>query len=650
MTRVKLQNVSPHPTRQWVLVGLPNRVTAPTAVRLGPHRGYADGYELHVDASLPAMTEEIHEIVEVAEPSTPFAFHPWVADDLLGLVPVFHLVWGGVKRTTAAVIEVAEITPVLLKVRVRALLPGNVSIEGWLRIYSGSPIVEFQMPARYGTTAPGQPRTSSLGSLSMEMREYAHVDFATAKGLHAPAWSQIDGVLQWETELVAPTEWHRAATFRVAGAILCLPAAAKFPTLPGNEEVVHLQARMTAPLTGLVEPSAWAPVLTPLGVLPEIPAGAQQEQARRLSGLVERLSTPGNALATRPYAQPPNSGQTGEQPDFGYCRAEHAVAMWAPWALWDLSYAAEAWGLRPYANREPDTSRVLAANHPNANTYNLRPDERFSRDDMLGWPIPVGWIGDPWWLTSDSQHRSDNLLFALYRLTRCDALKSVIQDLLQLEWMEYGRDRQAAAGSGLGAPRGWGRVLYSRLQAIRAGFLEFASSAERLIDNAFVAASYTKLPDDKSVRVLSDSEEKYGWKDGDGATIRCWLPWQEAIACVAFFAAWKLMSSEKARELALVSARTICRHAYFQEAGQWHVCYGVRWRTDSPGDPLPASSYNTNPLNFDVFVTGMQRWTNPALKVLLALEPDGPDADRARTILTAYGPPQNWDDACWGAV
>ncbi len=119
---------------------------------------------------------------------------------------------------------------------------------------------------------------------------------------------------------------------------------------------------------------------------------------------------------------------------------------------------------------------------------------------------------------------------------------------------------------------------------------------------------------------------------------------------MAFFAAWKLLSSEKARTLALTAARTICRHAYFQEAGQWHVCYGVRWRTDSPGDPLPDSSYNTNPLNFDVFVTGMQRWTNPALKVLLALEPAGPDADRARTILAAYGPPQNWDDACWGAV
>ncbi len=60
--------------------------------------------------------------------------------------------------------------------------------------------------------------------------------------------------------------------------------------------------------------------------------------------------------------------------------------------------------------------------------------------------------------------------------------------------------------------------------------------------------------------------------------------------------------------------------------------------------------YSTNPLNFDVFVTGMQRWTNPALKALLALEPEGPDADRARTILAFYGPPQNWDDACWGAV
>jgi len=644
---VKIQNFGPAPLRQWVLIGLPDPVPA-QAVRVGPWLGYAKGHELHVLADLPAATDQTHEIVAASEPLAPYAFHEWVADDLLGLVPVFHIVVGGTKHSMAAIVEVSEFTPVLLKVQLRARLPGPVSIEGWYRMYSGSPIVEFELTARYGTTTPGQPRVRGFGSLSMSLADYAHVDFGTTKGLHAPAWSMIGGVLRWEMELCAPMEWHRAAVVEATGAVLCLPNVARFPSLPGNAEVGHLQVRMFAPLEGIVVPTAWAGKLTPLGVLPELPIGAQGEQARRLSILADRLTRTGSEQDARPYAQPPNAGQTGEQPDFGYARAEHAVAMGAPWALWDLRFAVQAWKLRPYSNVEPNIDAVTAAGHPRANTYNLRVDERFSRDDMLGWPNPVGWISG--YLTSDSQHRSDNLLFAMFKLTRSDSLRRTILDLLELERMEVGRDRVPALGSGMGAPRGWGRVLYSRLQAINAGFPEFEPLARRMVTNANLAASYNKLPTTASVRVFSDQEEKYGWLDGSGERIRCWLPWQEAIAVVALYAAWRLLGIPQARDLALTAARTICMHGYFQVGTDWRTCYGVRWRTDAPGEPLPASSYNLSQPNFDVFLAGMQRWQNPALKVLLALEPDGLVADRARQILANYGPPKSWDDACWGAV
>lgn len=651
MTTVKIQNVNATPFSQWVMCGLPTPVPEQHLL-VGPYRAYAREYELHVFAALPAASEQ----VETTRPGPaveppPFALHPWVADDLPGLVPTFTIVLDGQRVTAGASILSVKLEGVVLKVHLRALIPrANVVLDGHYRIYTDSPIVEYVWNATYGTVAPGQPRMREFGSLSMVLGEYTVVDFAIAKGLHAPAWSPVGDPLRWEVELCAPMVWHRAATVEVFGAILCLPASSRFPTLPGNAEVANMQARMFAPLTMMVDPAEWAGNYGPLGVLPEVFTGAGAEQGRFVANALARLSTAGSEHDPRLYGQPPNSGQTGEQPDFGYARAPHAVSTWSPFALWILRYHAQAWKLRPYANKEPDGSPVRAVRHPNARTYNLRPDERFSRADMLGWPDPVGWISG--YTTSDSQHRSDNLLFGLYQLTRCPSLCATIFDILELEKMAYGRGVIGAPGSGLGAPRGWGRVLYARLQGVAAGFHDFAVLAREIVQAAAVQASYTTLPvtDAATVRVLSSGEEKYGWKDQQGQPIRCWLPWQEAIAVVAFYAAWKVLAMPEARDLALTAARTIARHAYFKVGDQWHVCYGVRWRTDAPGEPLPDSAYNLTQPNYDVFVTGMQRWTNPALKVLLALEPDAPEAARAREILAHYGPAKSWDDACWGAV
>lgn len=652
MTTVKIQNINPTPLKQWVMSGLPTPVEGEQHLLVGGHRAYARGHELHVFADMAGASEQFHEAAPNPTPE-PFRFHPWVVDDLGALIPTFNLSAGEERSTAQAVVLNVKHEGVVIKAHLRALV-GLVTVDLYYRIYTDSAIVEYVLDAVYGTTAPGQPRTAQ-GALSMTLGEYACVDFAVAKGLHAPIWSMVGSNLRWEVELCAPMDWHRACTVQVFGAVLCLPATSRFPQLNGDPEVANLVSRMFAPLEMMVSPAEWRGTFTPLGALPKVYAGARGEQARRASIALQRLTTPGSEQDPRRYAQPPNSGQTGEQPDFGYARCEHALAMWEPWAIWDLRYHVQAWKLRPYANKERDGSPVLAENHPDTQTYNLRPDERFSRDDMLGWPAPVGWISG--YTTSDSQHRSDNMLFGLYRLTRCPSLRSTILDILELEKMAYGRGFIPPRGSGLGAPRGWGRVLYSRLQGVVAGFSGFEPLAREMVAAAHVAASYNLLPINPlsneptlSVRVLSDNEEKYGWKDADGIDIRCWLPWQEAIAAVAFFAAWRVLGMTEARNLALVTAKTICRHAYFKVGSEWHVCYGVRWRTDQPGAPLPDSAYNLNQPNFNVYVTGMQRWTNPAIKMLIELDPNSNEAARAREILAFYGEPQSWDDSCWGAV
>lgn len=62
------------------------------------------------------------------------------------------------------------------------------------------------------------------------------------------------------------------------------------------------------------------------------------------------------------------------------------------------------------------------------------------------------------------------------------------------------------------------------------------------------------------------------------------------------------------------------------------------------------SDYVQLNLNYDVFVYGMHRWTLPAVRVLLNLEPTAPEAARAREIQTFFGAPKSWDDSCWWAL
>lgn len=650
---VKVQNISGSPLKQWVLCGLPQAVPE-QSLRAGAFPAYARGHELHVFADLAAASEMVLPLA--AGPALPpLRIHPDVADDLWGLVPTFGLTVDGERITATPTIAIDEVTPVLLRVSFRAVIPrANVTVEAWYRIYHDSPIVEWESCATYGTTAPGQPRLRTFGPLTMELREFTAVDFAMAKGLSPPVWSMVGGALRWETELAAPMQWHRAATIDGFGAILCLPSTARFAALtepgPGaiDPDLAKLLARTTAPLTSMVAPTAWEGHYGPLGAVPKVWSGAQTEQVRRWSTMWARLRTAGSEQDARSYAQPPGSGQTGEQADFGIARCEHALPMWAPWALWDLRYHVQAWKLRPYHNKEVDGSRVLAARHPNARTYNLRPDGRFSRADMLGWPDPVGWISG--YTTSDSQHRSDAMLFGLYLLTRSPSLRATILDLIELEKMAYGRGTLPAPGSGLGAPRGWGRVLHSRLWGLSAGFSEFEPLVREMVTAAAVAASYTALDAAQTVQVLSSGEEKYGWKTATGETIRCWLPWQESIAIIGFAGAWRMLAIPEARTLALTASKTIARHGFFKVGDQWYTAYGVRWRTDAPGEPLPDSAYNLTSPNYDVFVYGMHRWTLPAVRVLLSLEPTAPEAARAREIQTFFGAPKSWDDACWWAL
>jgi len=660
MNTLIVENLSSVPQQAWAVFGLPDALEAQFEVESTDGTKcpvLLRGQQGYVRAKFSAL--ERAELRPIAKPFTmpAFQFSPWVVDQPNRLLPTFFLVEGGFRHRSEPMvlngfgpgsfsIEDACDARILWTFRTQ-IVAADMFVEGWVSIFSGQEVVEFVIRASYGSTAPGQPRERVFGSLSMIVGEKPVIDHRMPKGLHAPMWRMdvVPGQVWWEAELATPRAWLRTRTVRVKGALLCLPPEDRFGQLAGDSRLMNLQAREEAGIFAIAD--VWQGKFLSFGKVPLLDGGlALTLERQRRSAWLRREGTMGDEYAARPYGQPPNSGQTGEQPDFGAARCEHALQMLAPWALHDLDYSVDAWPLRPYANRYPSGMPVEARNHPGARLWNLRPDERFG-SDHLGWPKPVGWIGA--WDTSDSQHRSDNLLLGLFALTRDPSLRRTITDIIELQKMELDQGLPPL-GSGVGSPRAVGRTLLSLCHMFVLGFTEVEPMIRKLVSYAFHAASFRLLPSEAEVRVLSSNEAKYGWVNPDGSPIRAWLPWQESIAVMGFNAAWLALQLAEARDLVLIPATTIVRHGFFRENGRWFACYGVRWRTDALGVPLSPTSYTTHLPNYDVFVFGIHRWILPALRILHSVQPNTPDGVRAKTILDSYGAPQNWDDGCWWAV
>jgi len=665
--RVKLHNLSVnYPQKSWVSMGIPDSVMEDHYNQSGyitvlddgaePSRKFPAVFvdnELFVKASLtPFETVEgdFHQ-ENLGDEYNQFIWSEWVADAPQKLLPSFSMgdhvsepmqyFDGGSRPICHYRIEEANKirTRFFYRTRIRAL---NIWIEGWIDFFHGQDVCNFSVRAVHGKVSdPGSRFLDNAPALQMHLGEYFTVDQQNRKGLRGPTW--VESSKEWVHELVNPRTWERARVYENFGAIGAGPEG----DFDLNDETVNkfsnLLARREAPIVGMAV-DCWEGDYLAFGKVPEKHATAQQDLNRAFGEFNAQLNRNGDEMDPRPYAQPPNSGQTGEQPDFGASRCDLVVTMEEPWALWQYRFCVQAWMLRPYANKEPDGSPMNASLH-NTTLYQLRPDERFSRNDMLGWPIPVGWVGG--YTTSDDQHRSDNMLLGMYALTRDPSIRRTINDIIELQKLEM----PWTIGY-MPTPRGVGRVLQSLAHMYTLGFNDVLPIINRYVNAVWDNASFNKLPagEDRTVRVLRDSGSKYGWLDSNGNAIRAWVCWEEAIASMGLWAVWQATGNTRARDISLILAETVANHAFFKtNEGQWRACYAVRWDPNNPGIPFPENSYLTA-TNDDVYVYSMQRWMLPSLKILSRWTEDEALKSRCDEVITYFGPPQNVNDAAWWAV
>lgn len=643
---LRIDNASGLTQRGLVRVGLPTPLLAacgrvvftdaPGSVA-GHWSRTADGRGVVMDAEVPTGTQNV--LLEPQEvPPFNLAF---AAEELVKLVPYFRAegsqfsltptFWNGSDNPplNGCWFRLVEETHVSSTWEFRTLIPGSrIRFRGWITIPSERREVEYVLEATYGTTLnDGQLIAEDLPAISFFSGFEACIDNRIRSGRHLPVfWEQYQ---RWELELAPAMTWSRGSRVVMRGALNPSEGRRRFPLA-----AVSLDW----------DDSNWGPIgIRPTPVQPHRLQSAKQAYLEPTSqGLYSQ----------RARAAPKVSGTTGEQEGFGVAECIEAVSFREPYAANDYLWHCEAWGLMPTGNREPDGGNVLAVNHPQTKTGNQRPDHRFSRWDMLGWPnpVPYSWGGSGY-TTRDRQHYSHLLLVGTYMLTRDPWIRSILDDLVQLDFMDLAYNDPS--GTHVGSPRAAGRALLSWAWMDKAGIPGARELCEDVVRKILTRSAWTRVSPLAPVRCIHETDEaKYGWQEPNGTggwrNIRGWQPWQDSIALIGMYAVLRMRPEwEELERACRIVAENVTRWGFFSEGGRWYHIYALKWFEG--GEAPPAEDLRTGTPNYSIVVEGScSTWTSAGLKIAVSL--GVPNADKAAEVLAARGAPTTWEAARWLAV
>lgn len=623
---VLIQNVAEAAQDGWVFVGLPPSWIPEKEAGWLRSDGFAfpwvrEARGIHVWASLPPNS--LIKLFWLAKggAAEPFAFHPAVTRDLLRITPTWSL--GGQPAPITKVALVRESSACQVWMFTSHWPTQKVTLVSWCSVYSGQSTIPFCSRAIYGTTAnDGQPQTQTFGAMVQHSSAKMVADFAVRNGHAAP----VRNGESWSLTLVPDgARWHRASRYEVRGIITPVPDPVREVGLP---------------LAGLSMgwPGNWMVFGKVPDYTPDI-AGLRVQQLRSL-----RAPNRGSYLDPRPRTQTPNSGQTGEQPDFGFA-SDLAVVSQEPWECWDAIWQCQSYAIRPTCNREPGGDPLDPLKHPQAELLNQRPDGPLGVGDRIGWPgaNQIEWFPSlvmPY-STADAQHRADNFLHASIALTGDPALEALVYDHIALDkldvYLKTGRSE---------APRATGRLALTRANQVWLGFRDAGPLLRRGLEIATQGVYQTP---GAAMRVIGPIEDaKYGWFwAGTRTVIYGPQGWQQAIAAGGFRAGGMALREPAFTEVAVNVARTATRNFWLQRGGSLMHCYAMRWNggsewapTDWPTSFRPDGEGNTD----QIYVSGAADYWTASVAPLAPSEPN------AIHVKSVWGQPRNATQARWFAL
>lgn len=621
---ILVANYASLPQRGWVFVATPDAPPKDAGWLRDSAGAYAPYVRepggLRLWCSLPPGGTSKFELIDKGREALPFAWHPTIEFAALQLLPRWTL--GDVEAPPAA-LDITLATDASLVVHMRTRFEAaRVTVDCWLRATSGEPVIDWMQCATYGDTRnDGQAQSVLLPELRAHSSGRIVDDEWRRHGVGLATWAEGTWT---QTCVPAGTRWHRASRFVARGAIL---AAADPARLEGR------------PLVALS--LGWADKWGPLGAVP-IANPAMTADAARWRGEWEARA-PGTYLGPRNWTQPGYAGTTGEQVGFGW--ASHwAVSLQEPWQILAGLYEAEAYAIRPTANREPDGSPMRASLHPGAKTTNQRPDN-VPCPDRLGWPQPnrIEWIpaaATVPYTTESDEHTSPADLAAIYTLTRDPLFGSIIVDQIELA----GTD-DYVLGHRVPSGRAVGRLAMRHAWFVWCGFPEAAQVLRVRLDDAL--ALRAALYGDVQVRPIGAPEfAKRGWADpGSSEDKPGWQPWQQMIAAVPLRAAWRVLGDQRYLQVSEELAQMVLDNAFQEQSGRLLHAYALRANGGQPWPPeaWPVMGDRREAFSTAVYVTPDTGFWSACAGQLLLSHP------RAKAALLAF-PVRTTIEARWRAI
>ncbi len=652
--RARIVNLSPEPQFGWASIAVPAAAKPAEFMAFGPKglpavRGRAigtHGWLMHV--WIPSMGgQATWEGKFTAWPKDRetllYERSPWVPKDIFKLAPrpVFRIGGKGFRPELKLVAKV-ESNPAREVYRLRSVPVQGLIYEAWLYVYTLQESVELECTITWSDREdPGYEKKGV--SFALESAFQTRIDFAKRIGVKEPKRSESG---RWRIALAQGVRIGDAEQYKYRGQILCRPVELDLSS-PESKRLSeyragNLRARAVAPMKGIC--LDWDGHWLAFGVVPERPKGRAPNASGLHREFLASLKRKGKMFDQRPLAGSWRSGATGGQKDFGASKDGYAVTLGDPRRIWELEYNDSTY-FAGFHHREKDGSPLLHARHPKWETWSLYSDHRLGGDMLGKINRPYAYArGVSRQTGDDDQHRSQNYELALFALQGGYMLEQCFLDAVESDLAQMNPKRP-------GAPRAQGRLLMCwanyYLLLDKVGRAKVRANMDRRLKNALNTWSGRRLPAEHGLVRVIDGQVK---DDRVLKGVNAWMPWQTSIACMGYYAAWRVTSDVRYKEMAYALGSSVTQYAIFHDKGRWQCCTGVAYLKG--GKPIAPSAYRVgNPqlkLSNSFFA-----WTLPAVRIFRALHPnDDALRQRADRILKEVMPggPKSWGDSEWLAV
>ncbi|MGE3173922.1 MAG: hypothetical protein AB7O97_14955 [Planctomycetota bacterium] len=677
---VRITNMADVPRAQWVDIAVPlidgwnmpemcelAGFTAFKGSTVGLHTQMFHAYvALQANESLVAT---LNPVTNDPAQMPAFGTSEWIDDDSVAVIPRLRVLDDGVEHRLHSIrFEEIESNRARRVFHLRARIGTTPLVfDEWIYMYSMQDILKFEM-----TVTNCDPRIPDLSYdfdyMWVEAGEYLSFDYRKVEGLPLPDqqdfWPWHASFGNWFQILSPRRTMGRGEQLFFSGSIfatpepgrtigpLNYPVGARPIALTAHDRVSNFYAETRGP--ALAVSTDWDGKWLGFGLVPEIPAGQANggwaAANASAAGFRNLLNTVNDVYSQRPRGLSRQAGSTGAQEDFGACKAALAVAVGDPRYLYEAGYSMFEMFGRPFHYREADGSPLRAANHPGLRTWSQIINCRTTLD-TLGTicPYPYSWPSNGW-SGIDDQHRSQNNFNAQLALTGSYALRQALEDLLQVDL--------AQQPGFVDSPRGEGRLMAAWANMLlllddqqdRTALLAHMGARVQNLMAVWPGRNFVGDPS-RPIRAMHIGSSPT-FNDAQGNRIPAIVVWEHSIACMGYWAAYRLTGDPRYHDMALEVSRMIVNHCIYQENGQWVACTVVRYLEGAQeGQALPPSAYYDGSPDIQVGISFWE-WIFPSVLICRELNRgiDPALVARCDQIIAGIGAPNSWGKAEWWAV